>query len=239
MTYLTALDGLIIRFLSQFARVDPAFDRLVFDIADSALLKGGLFMAYFWWLWFRSDKDMIARRQSVLLSIAGALVAVVISRVLQRLLPYHDRPLHAAGLGFVLPIGVNPDSLSTWSSFPSDHAALFFALSTAIWYQYRLLGCLAALWSLVVICLPRIYLGYHYPSDVLGGALLGIVVMMGIALWGREASWPARVVRWSIAHQAAFYCLAFLMTYEITLLFYDVRALLQDSVGLLKSIQAV
>jgi undecaprenyl-diphosphatase len=236
MTYVTAFDGLIIGFLSQFAQRDPAFDRLVVDIADSALLKGGLFMGYFWWLWFKTDNDTLARRQAILTSIAGAVAAVAISRILQRLLPYHDRPLHAAGLGFVLPAGVNPDTLNDWNSFPSDHAALFFALSTAIWYQSRPLGYVAGLWTLFVICLPRIYLGYHYPSDILGGAVLGVGVMVAAVIWGRVAPWPGRVVRWSVAHQTAFYCIAFLATYEITVLFYDLRALAQDSLGILKSV---
>ena len=39
-----------------------------------------------------------------------------------------------------------------------------------IWGRW---GGLAILYSLLVICVPRIYLGYHYPSDVAAGALIG------------------------------------------------------------------
>lgn len=228
------LDGPIVRFLNQFSQVNPAFDRLVVDIADSALLKGGFFMAYFWWLWFKSGKDAVARQNTIVVSFAGALLAVAISRIFQRLLPFHDRLVHAAGTGFVLPAGVDPKSLSDWSSFPSDHAALFFALSTAIWLQSRRLGLLASLWTSFVICLPRIYLGYHYPSDVLAGAALGVAIMAGTHLWADSARWPTRIVDWSRAHQTAFYALAFLATYEITVLFYDLRALAEDSYHVLR-----
>lgn len=233
MTDLTALDDWIIRYLNQYAQVNPAFDRFVFDVVDSDLLKGGIFMAYFWWLWFRSDDDVVARREYILMSLAGALSSVAVSRLLQRLLPFHDRPLHAADLAFVPPAGVNPESLSSWSSFPSDHAALFFGLSAAIWTQSRLLGLLAGGWSLLIICVPRVYLGYHYPSDVAAGAVLGVAIVAGVIHWGKAAAWPGRLLRWSAAHQPAFYCAAFIATYEITILFYDVRAMAHDGLQLL------
>jgi undecaprenyl-diphosphatase len=227
-------DEPIVRFLNQFAQVNPAFDRLVLDIADSAVLKGGVFMAYFWWLWAKSDKDTISRQNTIVVSFAGALLAVAISRILQRLLPFHDRIVHSAG--FVLPTGVDPKALSDWSSFPSDHAALFFALSTAIWFQSRRLGFLAGLWTTFVICLPRIYLGFHYPSDIIAGAVLGVAIMAGTHFWAASARWPARIVDWSRTHQTAFYPLAFLATYEITVLFYDLRALAEDGFHVLRSV---
>jgi undecaprenyl-diphosphatase len=211
-------DEPIVRFLNQFAQVNPAFDRLVLDIADSAVLKGGVFMAYFWWLWAKSDKDTISRQNTIVVSFAGALLAVAISRILQRLLPFHDRIVHSAG--FVLPTGVDPKALSDWSSFPSDHAALFFALSTAIWFQSRRLGFLAGLWTTFVIC----------------GAVLGVAIMAGTHFWAASARWPARIVDWSRTHQTAFYPLAFLATYEITVLFYDLRALAEDGFHVLRSV---
>lgn len=235
MRYVTTFDVSIIHFLNQFAQVDPAFDRFVGDVANSPLLKGGLFMAYFWWQWFRVDKDTLSRRRSILVYIAGALLAVAVSRFLQDVLPFHTRPLDTPSLDFALPAGGNPDTLSGWNSFPSDHATLFFALTTAVWYQSRRLGILAALWTFFVICVPRVYLGYHYPSDIIGGAVLGIALMVGVNHWTRRARWPARIVEWSALHQTAFYCIAFLSTYEISVLFYDVRTFAQSGFEMLRT----
>jgi membrane-associated phospholipid phosphatase len=76
------------------------------------------------------------------------------------------------------PLGGAPSSLS----FPSAHATTSFACATAmtrIAPEAAVLFVLAAL-----IAVGRPYLGMHYPSDVLGGALLGtalgLVVPLGI-----------------------------------------------------------
>jgi undecaprenyl-diphosphatase len=66
--------------------------------------------------------------------------------------------------------------LWNWSSFPSDTAAFAFALSVGVLMIWGRWGWLAILYSLVVICIPRVYLGYHYPSDIVAGALIGGVV---------------------------------------------------------------
>jgi undecaprenyl-diphosphatase len=229
-------DRSIVLFVNQFAGRSPVVDRLIYDVADSSLLQGGLFMAYLWWLWFRIDRDTAARRHDVLVAFFGALFAVLLSRIMQVALPFHPRPLHTPGLGFVAPIGVNPATLSRWNSFPSDHAMLFFALSVAIWHQSRLLGALAMAWSLVVICMPRVYLGYHYPSDVLGGAMFGIVTMIAVRRMFRRHGWLDRLVEWEIAHKTMFYCLAFLATYELAVLFYDIRRLGLDGYHIVRVI---
>jgi undecaprenyl-diphosphatase len=230
------LDRSIVLFLNQFAGKSPVFDRLIYDVADSSLLQGGLFMAYLWWLWFRIDEDAIARRHDVLVMFLGALIAVLLSRLMQVVLPFHSRPLHTSGLGFVVPTGVNPATLSRWSSFPSDHAMLFCALSAAIWCRSRLLGTVAMVWSLAIICLPRIYLGYHYPSDVIGGAVFGIVTMIAVRRLFRRYGWLDRVVEWEATHKTVFYCLAFLATYELAVLFYDVRRLGLDGYHIARTI---
>jgi membrane-associated phospholipid phosphatase len=74
------------------------------------------------------------------------------------------------------PLGGAPSSLS----FPSAHALSSFAVATAM---YRVDSATAgALVIALAISLGRPYLGMHYPSDVLAGAVLGILLGLMVPL---------------------------------------------------------
>jgi len=63
---------------------------------------------------------------------------------------------------------------SATSSFPSGHAAFYFALSTIVFFFNKKLGILF-LFTSVLISISRIFVGVHWPSDILMGALIGII----------------------------------------------------------------
>ena len=109
-----------------------------------------------------------------------------------------------------------------WSSFPSDHATMFFALATGIWFLSRPLGLASMVHVAIVICLPRVYLGLHYPTDVLAGALIGVGVAWFICgprfrpFWG----WGLRCME---RYPAGFYAAAYLLTFEMASMFDEFR----------------
>ena len=74
------------------------------------------------------------------------------------------------------PLGGAPSSLS----FPSAHATSSFAVATAM-TRVEPLGAIAFLLAFA-LALGRPYLGMHYPSDVLVGALLGLVLGLVVPL---------------------------------------------------------
>ena len=55
---------------------------------------------------------------------------------------------------------------------------LFFALCVPLWMRSRWLGAAATIWTLLAICLPLLYLGYHWPSDIFAGAVVGVALML-------------------------------------------------------------
>lgn len=74
------------------------------------------------------------------------------------------------------PLGGAPSSLS----FPSAHATSSFAVATAM-TRVEPLGALAFLLA-IALALGRPYLGMHYPSDVVAGAILGLALGLLVPL---------------------------------------------------------
>jgi membrane-associated phospholipid phosphatase len=74
------------------------------------------------------------------------------------------------------PLGGAPSSLS----FPSAHAVSSFAVATAMFRVDH--ATAAAFLVAAAISLGRPYLGMHYPSDVLFGALLGVLIGLIVPL---------------------------------------------------------
>jgi len=104
------------------------------------------------------------RRRGAVLGTAAAglalLVAQPIAHLVGRARPYVDHPVH-------LLIARSPDP-----SFPSDHATGAFALAFGLWLYDRTLGTVLLVLA-ALLSLSRVYVGTHYPGDVLAGALLG------------------------------------------------------------------
>jgi membrane-associated phospholipid phosphatase len=115
-------------------------------------------------------------------------------------LPFRYRPLNDPDLGLRLPFGVDTGSLSHFSSFPSGHAMLFFALSVPLWMRSRWLGAAAAGWTLLAICLPLLYLGNPWASDIFAGAVVGVALMLLLCRLIDATGLPDRVVRFSATH---------------------------------------
>ena len=82
-------------------------------------------------------------------------------------------------------------------SFPSGHATSTFAAAVAVsrmWPRTRLVW-----WTLaVLIGYSRIYLGHHYPFDVLGGAVIGIAIALWVLGGRHPATYAAAPVRGAI-----------------------------------------
>ena len=59
-------------------------------------------------------------------------------------------------------------------SFPSGHAAFFFALSFVVYFFEKKAGILFLIVSLLM-GIARVFVGIHYPSDILGGVFIGFI----------------------------------------------------------------
>ena len=188
------------------------------------LFDGAIIMAAYWYAWFLPGPYQ-DRREKILLALIGAIITLIVARAFASILPYRVRPLYALDIGYLrpnLPSGQTIAGYEDWSSFPSDQAALFFALAAGLWRCSRPLGVLAILVATISVCAVRIYLGIHYPSDVIAGAAIGVLCVYATARIGSN-----RLTRTILAFERdfppAFYAAMFLVTFEIGSLFDDVR----------------
>ena len=211
-------DYAILHFLNRPAQRSWLLDASISDL-NMLMFSSLPIMALVWYVWF-SDEDV--RRRSVIL--AGVVLSIgmgTVSRTLQLLLPTHQRPDFDAVLDFRVPFAFSTRSLSHWSSFPSDHAAVAFALATIVFLMNRRAGRVAYAFA-VSVTLVRVYAGYHCPTDVIGGAMLGILGS-ALAVQLSSVGWVQRMANVPPRRAAAFYAVCFYVCFGVTTLFDDYR----------------
>ncbi|MEO3386283.1 phosphatase PAP2 family protein [Mesorhizobium sp. CAU 1741] len=169
--------------------------------------------------------------QTFVTALGGSFVAIFAARIAQNI-SERPRPIFADIEGFRIPFGTELDIPADWSSFPSDTAALAFALATAVLLRSRLLGSACLVWALVVSTFPRVYAGYHYPSDILGGAIIGASSVMAVAYLSPSwlVSLSESVMRRS---QPIYYAAIFVALYTTATMFFDVRQTLSAAADIL------
>ncbi len=217
-------DSSIISFFHQISVQFPQLSPLIAIIGSNNLFKGAVIAAIIWWLWFKPSKMIELTREKIISTVIVSGISIVLARLLTHLLPFRARPFSNPEVGLTFPRG--QEALESWSSFPSDHAVLFFCLATGVYLCSRSLGKLAFFHAIVFVCLPRIYLGFHYPTDILAGALIGI----GMGLLGNRSAVRHFIVKpinfVMKKNPSLFYVISFLITYQIAEMFDSSRALL-------------
>jgi undecaprenyl-diphosphatase len=216
-------DLFIIHFFNAYARRSEGFDSLVMQMSDNVLLEGGIIVVLFWWAWVQARRDDRKDKEFLLFGLLASIFAVFVARALALSLPFRVRPIHNPAANFVIPHSMDPKMLIGWSSFPSDHAVVFFCLAASLWFVSKRLGAVAFGYAMIGTSFPRIYLGIHYPTDILGGAILGI----GIAYLAKSESLRTAVTHpllyWQEHHPASFGAFLFLCSFEIAEEFNSLR----------------
>jgi undecaprenyl-diphosphatase len=181
------LDITISVFLNSFAHRYWTLDRLANFFNGNLLVRGFLVLALFYFIWFQSkdtsENGELSEKQEILLyTILICVPALVLVRVIAWAMPFRARPIIDPALHLRVAYGFEYQNLLHWSSFPSDTTMLYFLLATGAFLVSRRIGIFLYLHAFFVVSLPRLYLGIHYPSDILGGMVLGCLV-------GYSANW--------------------------------------------------
>ncbi len=163
-------------YLNSFAGRWQFFDAAVIFKAEYLgwwMLAGvGAFLAVSAYL---KRGELKARHMVFVAVVSGLLSRFVVTEIIRF---FYDRPrpfdLSAEALAKAGVLDVYQlIEHSGGGSFPSGHAAFFFAVAAGVFIYYKKWGILFYLFALAM-GLSRVIAGIHWPSDILGGAIIGI-----------------------------------------------------------------
>lgn len=135
----------------------------------------GIFLAHYfeYFLWLVIALLLVINFKKYWKMVVEAFATAVFTRFILaeiiRWLWFRPRPFVSQN---IIPL-INQSPLE--SSFPSGHASFYFALSTIVYCYNKKAGILFYIASSLIV-LARVFVGIHWPSDILAGAVLGILM---------------------------------------------------------------
>ena len=183
LEYFNALDAKLLLEVNGWHT--PALDQFFFWMSEK-----WIWIPLYAWLFILYYRNFPGKILYVILAVALLITLSdqVASGLLKNLV-HRIRPCHVPGLAPKIHL-VNGYCGGTYG-FVSSHAANTFALASffllTLGKRYGLIAMLLFAWAFVV-SLSRIYLGVHYPGDVIGGAVTGIIFAFFVAAVFRKAT---------------------------------------------------
>lgn len=139
----------------------------------------------FAWFWLHGNYDV---KKQILKAFIFTSIAILISQCISHVY-YHPRP-------FVMDVGRTLIYHAPNGSFPSDHMLIFSSIAFSyVFSAQRKLGVFLLLMAWLVAW-SRVYLGVHFPLDMLGAFCLALTLnFFGLAIWNRSKE---KLMQWAL-----------------------------------------
>jgi membrane-associated phospholipid phosphatase len=173
--------------VNAFARATPWLHGPMRAFAEYGVALFAVLLLLSWWS--ARGEGLMRRVAASLWAPLGVLVALALNQVLVARFA-EARPFT------VLPHALVLVSRSSDYSFPSDHAVMAGAAAAGILLVHRRLGLVTAGLA-VLMAFTRVYVGAHFPLDVVVGLAVGALVVVAgwLALGGLLTSWVVLLAR--------------------------------------------
>ncbi|PQZ57631.1 undecaprenyl-diphosphatase [Bacillus mycoides] len=155
----------VFQWINNFAGSSKLLDTLMIAITNSVPYVAILFMLI---LWFNNGKkeNAIRKQYTVLYTTLSVSIALLVN-VLIHAVYYHPRPFITHHVNQLVPHAAD-------SSFVSDHSVLVFSIAFVFILRGEKLKYIALIWA-ILVGVSRMYVGVHYPLDILGAAFLTFI----------------------------------------------------------------
>lgn len=216
----------IIEWLNHYSQFSPKFNQIIAYIENAYAFKGLAMVSMLWYLWFKDSNPLSETKAIIVNAIVGCILALVVTSAINYVAPFQATPMANELIRFQIPSGVVIDRSANvghgWiNSFPSHHATMFYALATGIFLASRRVGWFAFVYVTLFIAFPRVYLGYHYPTDILAGATVGVSTAMLVNQRFFRDIYRKPLMTLMMKYPALSQTVVFIVTFEIAVLFYD------------------
>ncbi|MER5927411.1 phosphatase PAP2 family protein [Streptomyces mirabilis] len=188
----SSVDGSLFTSVTDFARDTPWLNTPIELWTNAGLGVFAVLMLMGWWNARRRD----ARSMALALAAPVAVVAAFAVAEVAKKLVAEVRPCYSLPHAYL----VDACPARTDYAFPSGHSTTAFAAVAALWLLDRRLSAIAAVFA-VLEGFTRVYVGAHYPHDVLGAALLALpVAYLASRLMSRLATPLVAHLRTGVLH---------------------------------------
>jgi membrane-associated phospholipid phosphatase len=168
-----------LRFLFKLApHTNQGIDLASF-LLENPLMTTWVYAAVSYAYWSKQDDHVAIRRIQLLRIVAACLLSVLLAALLDIKIGW---PAPARAMGFQ---NLFPSYLwgaGTANSFPSHSTMVYLIVSLGLLRLNKVAGVLLVPFTFLIISLPRIYVGGHYPIDVAGSILLALLSLIAIDL---------------------------------------------------------
>ncbi|MGN5455797.1 MAG: undecaprenyl-diphosphatase [Candidatus Kurthia intestinigallinarum] len=184
------MNDVIFQWINTWAGKNPVLDFSMVFLSTSLPIIAVVLML---WLWFIPNKTMRKHRQHTAIYATCATAISLLLNIVIHTLYYHPRPFVTHHVHQLVAHTID-------SSFVSDHAIVAFSIALIFVLRKEAGRWLIFIWA-VLVGISRIYVGVHYPLDIIGAfGVASVVAIIVTAYFEPFAIWLVTLYTRLIKH---------------------------------------